>query len=152
MTITLKGQLDSKTTGKIWRDNLSILDKKRPNNLIVDASGLVYCDGSGTGLLVELKRRQLVQGSQFELRGLADEFNQIFNLLDTTESLSESHPSPKRALTIERIGKQLIHFINENIALVDYIGQFTLSIFWGLFNPKKLRWKDTFRTMENDWN
>ena len=148
ITITLTGQLDSNTTGKIWRENFPKLSKEKPDHLIVDASGLVYCDGSGTGLLVELKRRQLMRGAQFELRGLATEFLHIFNLFDAADFKTEPRRISQSHITIEGIGKEIINIINENITLINYVGEFTLAIFWGILNPKRLRWKDAFRVME----
>ena len=148
MTFTLSGQLDSNTTGKIWRENMLILAREKPKNLIVDASGLLYCDGSGTGLLVELKRRQLMRGAQFELRGLADEFSHIFRLFDSTDYQTMHREPAQTSSTIEYMGRRLLHAINGAIALIDYVGEFTLAIVWGVFNPKRLRWKDAFRVME----
>ena len=148
ITVSLGGWLDFNATGKIWREDLTAITIQRPKNLIVDASELVYCDGSGTGLLVELKHRQLTRGAQFELRGLAEEFLHIFNLFDTSESETKPRPISKSTSVIEKFGKGLLHIIKENVALVNYVGEFTLAIFWGLRNPKRLRWKDTFRLME----
>jgi anti-anti-sigma regulatory factor len=47
--VKIIGRLDSKTTGNIWRETNLELDRTSPKRVIVDASGIEYCDGSGIG-------------------------------------------------------------------------------------------------------
>ena len=148
VTVTLKGHLDSSTTGQIWRKNMAILVKEKPKRLVVDASELVYCDGSGTGFIIELKRRQLLHGSQFELRGLADQFLHTFNLFDPTEFGTTSRKDVGNIPFIQRLGQRVLNVLKEEFAVISYLGEFTLAIIWGIYHPKRVRWKDAIRVME----
>jgi len=44
--VKIIGRLDSMTTGNIWRKTNLELDRTSPKRIIVDASGIEYCDGS----------------------------------------------------------------------------------------------------------
>lgn len=74
LTITIEDRLDSTTTGTIWRESTEALDKTPARKLIVDVSKINYCDGSGIGLFVELRRRQQSTGGEMELQGLRSDF------------------------------------------------------------------------------
>ena len=149
VTITLQGYLTSTTMGKIWRDDLPKLAKEKPKSLIVDASELVYCDGSGTGLLLELQRIQVHEGAEFELRGLADEFLRILNLFDAKKLNGEPKVETKSAPPfVQRLGRRFLHILEDYSAVIRYLGEFTMALWWGLFNLRRVRWKDAFRVME----
>lgn len=85
LTITIEGNLDSTTTGKVWKEATEAVERSSPNKLVIDASKIDYCDGSGIGLLVEFHRRQKQAGGEMEIRGLKPEFQQLLNLFDPTK-------------------------------------------------------------------
>ena len=47
--VKIIGRLDSMSTGNIWRETNLELYRTSPKRVIVDASGIEYCDGSGIG-------------------------------------------------------------------------------------------------------
>jgi anti-anti-sigma regulatory factor len=47
--VKIIGRLDSMSTGNIWRETNLELDRTSPKRVIIDASGIEYCDGSGIG-------------------------------------------------------------------------------------------------------
>lgn len=57
LTIEIAGRLDSTSTGYVWRETHRELDRTSPRQVVIDASGIEYCDGSGIGLLFQLRRR-----------------------------------------------------------------------------------------------
>ena len=148
ITLTLQGHLDSNTTGQIWRKIIPAMTKEKPDFLIVDASELIYCDGSGTALLMKLKHIQLLHGAKFDLRGLADKFLNSFNLFDSAEFNIEVSADKKRVHSIQWIGQQFLNTLREYFAVIKYLGEFTLALLWGICQPHRVRWKDTFRVME----
>ena len=64
--IKIIGRLDSMSTGNIWRETSLELDRISPKRVIVDATEMEYCDGSGIGFLFELRRRQQKAGGELE--------------------------------------------------------------------------------------
>jgi len=59
-TLTLKpgGRLDAYTTSGLWDKAEDALTKEKPENVVVDASGIDYMDASGMALLIELRLMQ----------------------------------------------------------------------------------------------
>ncbi|MGB2930270.1 MAG: STAS domain-containing protein [Desulfobacterales bacterium] len=49
LEVKIIGRLDSMSTGNVWRKTNLELDRTSPKRVIVDASGIEYCDGSGIG-------------------------------------------------------------------------------------------------------
>ncbi len=47
--VKIIGRLDSTNTGNIWRETNLDFGRTSPKQVIVDASEIEYCDGSGTG-------------------------------------------------------------------------------------------------------
>src|SRR5688572_20917326 len=79
LTLVIEGRLDSMTTGKIWRDATAAAAPAKAGKLIIEASGIDYCDVSGIALLVYLRSRQLESGGQFEIRGLRPAFQELLD-------------------------------------------------------------------------
>ncbi|HNP42396.1 MAG TPA: STAS domain-containing protein, partial [Nitrospira sp.] len=47
LTLIMTGRWDSDTTGKWWQRGQQILEQGKPSRLVIDASGVSYCDGAG---------------------------------------------------------------------------------------------------------
>jgi len=74
LTFTIAGRLDSTSTGSVWREAMEALEQTSPTSVVVDVSGIEYCDMSGIGLLLELRRLQQKSGGDLEIQGLRAEF------------------------------------------------------------------------------
>jgi len=83
--VKIIGRLDSMSTGNIWRETNLELDRTSPKRVIVDASEIEYCDGSGIGYLFGLRQRQKKVGGDLEIRGLQSEFQQLLDLFYPSE-------------------------------------------------------------------
>ena len=67
LTLKLVGRLYATTTGKTWQKALGLLEQEKPEQVVIDAEGMTYCDLSAVGLLLELKRRQMRAGNRFNV-------------------------------------------------------------------------------------
>ncbi len=72
--LAIAGRLDSNTTGGIWRRATATVSGAKAASVVVDASGIDYCDGAGIALLVHLRRLQSKAGGSLEIDGLRTEF------------------------------------------------------------------------------
>ena len=68
VVFAIEGRLDSANTGKIWRSATDLV--RGAGTVILDASRVEYCDGSGIALLVNLRNQARKAGGSFEIRGL----------------------------------------------------------------------------------
>ena len=70
LRLIIQGRLDAEVAGRLWPQAVRKLDEVRPELLVVDASGIEYCDGAGIGLLLEFRRRQQENNAQNIVHGL----------------------------------------------------------------------------------
>ncbi len=136
VTLTLAGSLDSATTGAAWREAMAAIEGA--GRLTVDASGVSYCDGSGVGLLVELRRR--VQGA--EVRGLSKDIHALFDQF--RDGVAPASREPACTGFIEELGKSTAGLGRDIAALIEYVGELTIALGYALFHPHRVRWKDAF--------
>ncbi|MFQ5929910.1 MAG: MlaE family lipid ABC transporter permease subunit [Acidobacteriota bacterium] len=147
LTLTIEGRLDSKTTGEVWREVKRILERDGSHTRIVlDASRVDYCDGSGIGLLVELRRRQQRLGRKLEIRGLQDEFQHLLDLFDPSEF--GEFKTEKQATFPEDVGRVTVMVWEDARTLVAFVGELGVALVLALFNPRRVRWKDAFLVAE----
>ena len=146
--VKIIGRLDSMSTGNIWRETNLELDRTSPKQVIVDASEIEYCDGSGIGYLFGLRQRQKKGGGDLEIRGLQAEFQQLLDLFDPSEFEGSPEIPPGHISFFEKIGRSTCQICEEAHAFVEFVGEAGVAIVKALLNPKQVRWKDAFLVAE----
>jgi phospholipid/cholesterol/gamma-HCH transport system permease protein len=146
--LSIVGRLDSGTTGKIWRQATEAVAGARASVVVLDASRIDYCDGSGIALLVQLRNRQQRAGGTFEVRDLRPEFQE---LLDDWGSLDparlESQPK-RRANFVEEVGEAVVELWKDTCSLISFVGELSSALVKATFHPRRVRWGDTLRVAE----
>ena len=79
LKLILTGRLDSATTGTVWRRTTAVLTRMKPQSVLIDASGVDYCDGAGIALLVHLRLLQGRAGGTLQIDGLRPEFASLLD-------------------------------------------------------------------------
>lgn len=148
LTLRIEGRLDAVTTAGVWRRATSVLAKTPPPHLVVDASGIEYCDVSGIGLLVELHRRQQHTGGQLEIQGLRPEFHELLDLFSPAEFAEFPERESKRRVFFEEIAWQVVKAAEDCRSFVAFIGELSLALVHALLQPRRVRWKDSLRVAE----
>lgn len=140
----LTGRLDSATTGPLWRRAFQALDPAPSRRLTIDASGLEYCDGSGIGLLVELRRRG---GPEVEIRGLAPQFRSLLDLFPPEEAKAPA-PKPDSPSFPEEMGRATWAVLRDLYRTTAFVGELLRASGRALLRPREVRWSDGFRVAE----
>ncbi len=115
--------------------------------MTVDASGLSYCDGSGLGLLLEIRRRQEARGAAFELRGLAEQFRALLDLFGPAGVGAMPGPRRRGGL-VEGAGRAAAGLLADVREMVGFVGTLTFELCRLALRPMSLRWKDAFWAAE----
>ena len=149
LALKLVGRLDATTTGKAWEDALGLMEKEKPQRIVIEAEGMTYCDISGIGLLLELKRRQMRAGNEIEIRGLRPEFHELLTLFDPTEFDEPDSKTDELFNVPEEVGQATTQVWEDIQALVEFVGEACVALFRVLLNPRQVRWKDTFFVAES---
>ncbi len=148
LTLTISGRLDSYTTGDMWKKAVQILEQASPKKVVVDASGINYCDGSGIALFVKLRQQQERTGGEFELRNFANEFQPLLDMFPAREMRELEIEKPKSVNLPEEIGTATVNILDEIRANITFIGEAGVALVHALLNPRSIRWQDVFLTSE----
>ena len=148
LKLIIDGRLDSSSTGKVWREALLSIDKSLPKRVIVDGSGVNYCDGTGIGFLFNLQLKQARRGGVFEIRGLAGEFQQLFDQFKPADFVQAGIEEPEAPNVFENVGRETIGIFRAIAANISFLGEIMVALFYAMLNPKSVRWKDFLITAE----
>lgn len=148
LNLTIDGRLDSNTTGKLWREAVLAVEHTSPKQVIVDASGINYCDGSGIALFVKLREIQEKAGGKFEIRSFASEFQKLLDLFPPSEFKDQKIEEPEPVSVPEEVGRATVGFWEGISAHLTFIGEAVIALVHAVFNLWQIRWKDVFLTAE----
>jgi len=147
--IALSGRLDAATTGTIWRRALALVEQAQTAEVVLDASGIEYCDGSGIGLLFELERRRRARGGALEVRGLRPEFQELLDAWapeDTGALIAE--PASRSTNIAEEVGRAFVQILTDLSSLVSFVGELWVALLKAAAHPRLIRWKDALHVAE----
>ncbi len=148
LNLSINGRLDSKTTGRIWSEAMLAVKNTSPEEILVDAGGLSYCDGTGIALLFDLKLMQERKGGKFEIRNLADEFQQLLDQFKSSDFIEAGIEKPKSTNLFEDVGMATLGILQEIYSIISFLGQVVVALFSAITNPHQVRWRDVLITSE----
>ena len=141
------GQLDAATTGTVWRRAETTVKNAKAKDVVVDASGIDYCDGAGIALLVHLRNLQNNAGGTLQIDGLRPEFA---SLLDDFVPASLAEPTSRRSRrgAVEEIGEAVVEIWRDIQILVSFVGELSVALVRAMMNPRTIRWRDALAVAE----
>lgn len=147
LIFSIVGRLDSDNTGKIWRRATDRLPGAR--NLVLDASGIDYCDGSGIALLVHLRGQVAKNGGDFEIRNLRPEFQQLLDAWDPGDArLAERAPEGGVSNAVEETGRLAVELVRDVYLLIGFAGELSVALVHAAGRPRTVRWRDVLQNAE----
>jgi phospholipid/cholesterol/gamma-HCH transport system permease protein len=146
LAFAIEGRLDATHTGKIWRKASALVDNAR--NVVVDASGVDYCDASGIALLVSLRNRVESASGSFTLRGLRPEFQQLFEAWDPGTAPLTSPAASRSTNMAEEIGGLAVDLAADLRTLISFTGELAAALAWAALHPRSVRWRDVIHYAE----
>jgi len=146
--LVLRGRLDRRTVGPIWRQSTSTLREAKPHRLTVQAGEVNYCDGAGIALLAEYGRIQRGNEGEIEIRDLPSQFQPLMALFETDQLVSPPGQSGLAANAIHNIGRQTAGLYFDFVAQVSFTGESFVKLLHVVTRPRTLRWKDMFLIAE----
>lgn len=148
LTLIMTGRWDSDTTGKWWQRGRQILTQGKLGRLVIDASGVSYCDGAGVAFLIDLQQLQIRAGGDAVIQGLQEEFRR---LLDIYGRISIERPPGRRReplSTIEQVGKAAVELWRDLQALLTFVGELAAMLLRAARHPRLVRWQDALLVAE----
>ncbi|MFN0069252.1 MAG: MlaE family lipid ABC transporter permease subunit [Limisphaerales bacterium] len=135
--LRLAGRLDVNSAGAVWGEALA-LARRSPAPAAVDASAVEYLDGAGAALLVALRSGGT---GALEVRGLAPEWQRLFDLYNPTEPLP--HPAAPVPMPVAaQVGQAALDMARDAREEVSFVGEAASQAVAVLRRPRSLRWHD----------
>ena len=148
LKLIISGRLDMGSVSSLWPQIFKLIRKNKPKLLVLEASGVEYCDGAGISLLIKLKKAQEENQGSIQIDNLKPEILQLIKLFDPKQ-LSQPTKAPPLYMRIpEKIGNVLVHSLREVYLQISFIGEVCSKFLYSLFHLGSLRWKDTFLIAE----
>jgi phospholipid/cholesterol/gamma-HCH transport system permease protein len=148
LVIAIAGRLDSSTTGRIWRQATEAVVGAKARSVIVDASQVDYCDGSGIALFVHLRNLQHQARAQLEIQGLRPEFQGLLEESDLGDPERLQRPRSAKSNLAEELGRVVVGFWEDTRALIGFVGELVSALGTVVMHPKSVRWRDVVRVAE----
>ena len=148
LTIAISGRLDSTSTGSIWQNAIEALSLTSSKRVVVDASRIDYCDGTGIGLLMDLHRHQREAGGEFEIKDLRAELQKLVDQFDPADFEKSHIEKPEKAKLTEEVGRATFTVWGNIHTQISFLGEIIVALIYAAGNPRRVRWKDAFLIAE----
>ena len=146
LKLVIAGRLDSSTTGGIWRHASVAVNGAHAANVVIDATGIEYCDGAGIALLVHLRRLQNKANGDLRIDGLRPEFANLLN--DGVARVADvTGETPRKGLADE-IGEATVEVWRDIQILVSFVGELGAGLAYAALHPRSVRWRDAMSVAE----
>ncbi|MEK7469964.1 MAG: MlaE family lipid ABC transporter permease subunit [Planctomycetota bacterium] len=147
LTLFVEGRLDTISTGAAWRAAETALAGHRPDTVVFDATGMTSMDGAGVALYVRLRDRLLAENLPFGSRGIAESLKPLFDEFPPGALDTPSRPSTQVSF-VETVGRSVSSVVKDAAAQLVFTGELIATLVRALAHPRSVRWKDTFRVVE----
>lgn len=144
-TLRLGGRLDATGAARWWRTIAGLVRHGGLSSLVVDASGLAYCDGAGLALIQALRSGWLMGGRAAEVTGLGQELAMRLGEFTEEDFRRFRPPPPRDAGLYEELGRNVAAFGADLREQVTFLGAIVAAFGAVAARPRLLRWGEVKR-------
>jgi phospholipid/cholesterol/gamma-HCH transport system permease protein len=149
LEIIIEGRLDSFTTSTIWSRARDTVAAAKVRTVLLDASRIDYCDGSGVALFVQMRDQQLRSGGYFEIRGLQPELQALVEDWRSGDFAAASRHGEEASSLVAEIGRSIVEVCHDVYRLIIFVGELAAALARAAVKPRAARLRDTLRIAES---
>ena len=143
-TLALSGAWTGHGIGAVM-PQLDALPGSVRSRMLVDCASIEALDTAGAWILQKLLARLRAEGATVEVRGLRPEFANVFaavgqHLANPPEKATPLAP-PSR---LESLGRSAEAGLKQGIAMLGFIGEYTVALGGSIAHPSRIRWRPIF--------
>jgi phospholipid/cholesterol/gamma-HCH transport system permease protein len=142
LILMLSGRLNADSVSILWPDVHHLLGGRGIRSIVLDGSGIEYCDGAGAALLVYIRRAAKRIGVPMEFAGLEDGIAGMLALYPEKELDGVSSPSRNTRDLVEEIGKAFVESLAGLREHIAFLGELTAGLIKTFLHPAGMRMKD----------
>src|SRR6056297_479690 len=148
LILELSGRLDADSLGEVWQQAEHLLARAQPRELLIDASGVQYADGSGMAFLVDLRCRQQERAASFEITGLPEKLQKLLELYAPPDFEKPAVKEPKPPNLAEEMGRMAYAVWSDWRRSISFLGELAAALTFLALHPRQIRWKEVFLVSE----
>jgi len=141
-------RLDVDSVAKIWSDSLSIVNQHKPNSLLLDFEQVEYCDGAGIALIRTLQKNQIKLGGKAVIQNLKPDFYRSLEYIEKQPDRVDQEIVDRKRFT-EQVGHITLNLVKIFKDNITFLGILSYQLFFALLKPRKIRWRDFFRILND---
>ncbi len=142
MVLHFNGRLDIHTLPGAWETTTHNVGQSSTPHVTLDLTNLTYCDASGLGLFIELRRLTLERKAILEFDGMSPDLCTLVGMSSLTDPTASNLTCPKGPNLITYLGMALCTIVNDVRQIIVFIGELASGMTWAIRHPKKVRWDD----------
>jgi phospholipid/cholesterol/gamma-HCH transport system permease protein len=146
--LRFSGRLDAYSIAAVWHDALAALAAAPQRAIVIDASGVDYCDGAGIAMLIDLLRQPRAAGAPTSISGLRPEFQALLDQFDPAAMQVPVEPHVARINVVAEIGRAAAITGRDIREQVAFVGETSTALWHAAKHPARVRWKDVWYTCE----
>ena len=147
--LRFSGRLDAYSIAAVWHDALAALAAAPERAIVIDASGVDYCDGAGVAMLIDLLRQPRAANAPTSISGLRPVFQALLDQFDPAAMRVPVEPAHvTRINVVAEIGRAAAITGRDIRAQIAFIGETATALWYAAKNPARVRWKDVWYTCE----
>jgi phospholipid/cholesterol/gamma-HCH transport system permease protein len=146
--LRLAGRLDAYSIAGVWPDARAALDAAPNVPLLIETSGVEYCDGGGIAMLVDLLRQPRRPEAQVSVVGLKPQFQTLLDQFDPAALRAPPKEHAERLQTVAEIGRAALIVGRDLYLQIAFIGETSSALWFAITHPHRVRWKDVWYTCE----
>jgi phospholipid/cholesterol/gamma-HCH transport system permease protein len=140
--LRLSGRLEARALPDIWPKAVDLVRRAAPDRLVVDGSGIAYCDGAGLGLFGELRRLAAEGGAQIRFEGLTADLKRLIAISALADpSAGVLRPEPRPGLVVQ-VGRATAGILGDIRDIIEFTGQAVAGLAWAATHPHRVRYGD----------
>lgn len=151
LTLSFAGRLDAAAVSALWPEVRRQVGQKGIESIQVEGSGIDYCDGAGTGLLVYIRQAARRLNASLEFQGLDEAVAGMLALYPPGKLAEADGAAEKNGARdlVEEIGKATWQSLLGLKEYITFLGELTVGLFKAALHPTRLRAKDFFLVAES---
>jgi len=148
LLITFSGRLDMDSVADLWPKTFASLKQYQPKIITLDLKAVDYCDGAGIALLLAIEKHQTTNQHSCKIINLRPDLQKLLAHIEAQPDKVELEYHSTENLP-EHLGHITVDILSDIKNNIEFLGILTAQLFVVLLQPKKLRWHDFWRVMED---
>jgi phospholipid/cholesterol/gamma-HCH transport system permease protein len=146
--LRLAGRLDAYSIAGVWTQARAAVAQALDRRVVIDASGVDYCDGGGVAMLLDLLRQERPAQAAVSVQALKPEFRTLLDQFDPVALRVRPEEHVARLPAVAEIGREAVTVGRDIVTQIAFVGETSSALWYAIRHPHHVRWKDVWYTCE----